>query len=128
MPKTTLIRQENVGLGNFSGHFDIFDRMLLFFSEEIFQKIMIDFEAAIDLKASKMDQKAVNFLPCDLIKKACKVVGLKKLCSKESHLDRCCPQRWFIIKQNRLLRSLQRSKSTHLQVRRQFLVKWRPTG
>ena len=60
MPKTTLKRQENVGLGNFSGHFDFFDRMLLFFFEEIFQKITIDFEAADRPQGFQMDQKAVN--------------------------------------------------------------------
>ena len=52
MPRTTLKRHENVGLGNFSGHFEILDQMFLFFFEEIFQKISIDVEAAIDLKAS----------------------------------------------------------------------------
>ena len=63
MPKTTLKRHENVGLGNFSGHFDIFDRMLLLFFEEIFQKVTIDFEAAVDLKASKWTEKQwISFL------------------------------------------------------------------
>ena len=71
-------RQENVGLGNFSGHLEIFHCLLTFLSKKSSKKITLDFEAAIDLKASKRTEKVVNSLPCDLIK-SCKVTAAQKV-------------------------------------------------
>ena len=74
-------RHKNVVLGKLSGHFDNFHSLLLFFFQENFQKNTKDFEAAIDLKASKWTKKAVNSHPYKLIK-ACKVTDAQKVVVK----------------------------------------------
>ena len=121
-------RQENVSLGNFSGDFDIFCRLLLFFPEEIFQKITIDLEAAYDLKVSKRTQKAVNLHPSDLskaweVKAELKVVVERLPKGLVAPSTPCLPKRKydffdFILKQ----------QPTPRQVKQTFLVKQWPTG
>ena len=57
MPKTTLKRQENVGLGNFSGDIDIFVDCCYFFPKKFSKKSDIDFVTSIRPRASNGPQK-----------------------------------------------------------------------
>ena len=63
MPETTLKRHENVGLGNSSGHFDIFCQMLSFFPRRNLPENHDGLRGRDRPQGVQMDQKAVNLLP-----------------------------------------------------------------
>ena len=98
------------------------------FLQEIFgKKIRIDLVTSIRPRGSNGLKKQWNLTFLRQMK-AWKVTAVQKVVVEKNHLVRCCPQRRIDIEQSRLLRSHIKVTIDRLQVRQQFLVKWRPTG